>query len=103
MWITGQGVCTSNSVELAAGKTDDVSRELNHHDLHTQAEAKIGDALLTGVGGGADHALNATAAKAAGDDDAMHTLQLLLPAVFFKFFGGDPLDFDVDADLQTGV
>ena len=88
---------------VGAGKADDVSRELNHHDLHTQAEAKIWDALLTGVSGGTDHALNATAAKAAGDDDAMHTLQQLLPAGFFKLFRGDPFDVNADADLQAGV
>ena len=47
-----------------------VPRELDHGDLHTEADAEIGDLMRAGVLCGDDHALNAAVAEAAGHENA---------------------------------
>ena len=44
---------------------------LNHRDLHAQADAEIGLAVLTGPTRGGDHALGAAHAEAARHEDAL--------------------------------
>ena len=43
--------------------------ELDHGDLHAEADAEIGDFVRAGILCGDDHALNAAVAEAAGDED----------------------------------
>ena len=49
----------------------DVAGELNHHDLHPQAQAEIRDFIFPGIAGGFYHALDAPDAEAAGNDNAL--------------------------------
>ena len=56
-------------IELAGvgtGQAADVSGKFDDRNLHAQADAKIGNILLTGIAAGRDHAFDAAFAKAAG-------------------------------------
>ncbi len=68
--MTGSTASRSNSVLFAPVEAADVARELDGGDLHAEAEAEERDALLAGELRGADFALDAAVAKAAGDEDA---------------------------------
>ena len=54
-------------------KTCDIARELDHGHLHTQADPKEGDILLTGIADGGDLTINAPVAETAGDKDPVAT------------------------------
>src|SRR3954449_10302507 len=87
--MTGNGVSGSNSVEFAPSipatwrggaappgrpappAATDVAGELGHGDLHAQADAQVRDPVLARDARGADLALDAAAAEATGDEDAV--------------------------------
>ena len=47
--------------------------KFDHCHLHAQADAEIGNVVLPGILRRQDHALNAAAAEAAGNQDAVQT------------------------------
>ena len=57
---------------IGIGIAQHAACELHHHDLHSQADAKVGDLVLTGILCSLDHTLNAAVTKAAGHNDAVH-------------------------------
>ena len=69
--ITGCGVCGSNSVEFAPVEAEHVAGEVDGHHLQAEAQPEARDAVLAGVAGGGDLALDAALAEPAGDDDAV--------------------------------
>ncbi len=68
--MTGCSVNMSNSVELASVEPIDVAGELDHRALQAEAQAEVRDAVVAGVVGGEDLALDAAMAEAARDEDA---------------------------------
>ncbi|MCU1222774.1 MAG: hypothetical protein JWQ42_867 [Edaphobacter sp.] len=89
----------------------DVARVLDAGGLHTQADAEVGNALFAGVADGVEHALDASLAKAAGDEDAVEVFQLVTVfegraavGVFgLEAFGFDPGDAELEVVGQGAV
>ena len=63
-----------------------VAGELDHHHLHTQADAEGRDVVGAGVVGSDDLALDASLAESRTDDYAILTLQLLSHVLFCEIF-----------------
>ena len=59
-------------IRVAPG--ENVSGVFDHRHLHSQTDAEIRDAVDPGVMSRVSHSLNASAAKASGHDDAVHSL-----------------------------
>ena len=76
---------------------DNVPGKLRHRHLHPQADAKVGDAVLPGVPGRRNHALDAPAPEAAGHQDAAAAGELLPDVLRRQGLGVHP------ADLCHGV
>ena len=74
-----------------------VAGEFNGGDLHTQAQAQVGDPCLAGVAGGPDLAFDAPVTKSAGNQNAAEVLELLGRIIAFEVLG---LDLD---DLYPGI
>src|SRR5581483_6693483 len=60
---------------VGAVETGDVARELRDGDVHPEADAEVGDAVLAGDAAGQDLALPAARAEAAGDEHAVDRLE----------------------------
>ena len=89
---------------VGVGVAQHVAGKLHHHDLHTKADAKVGDIVLPGVLRGLDHALNAAVAKAAGHDDAVHIGEDLLAGFLIgQVLALHPLDLHLTVVLKAGV
>ena len=69
-----------------------VPGKFHHCHLHTQADAKIGNAVLPGVPAGQDHALHTTVAEAAGHQHAGHIAQHRLHVLLCQRLGVHPAD-----------
>ena len=85
-------------VELArvrAGEPAHVACELDDRALQAEAQAEERDAVLAGVAGGGDLALDAAEAEAAGDDDAVEVVQAPFGEQPFGVVGRDPVDLDL--------
>ena len=96
----------SENVELAAVgllQLEEITRGLDHHDLHAQAEPEIGHAALTRKASGADHALDAAGAKSAGDQDPVQPFQYCFAAGSLQGLRVDPLDLDLLVLFPTRV
>ena len=68
--------------------------ELDHGDLHAEADAKVGDFVRAGILCGDDHALNAAVAEAAGDEDTCAAAENGLRVFLRQLRGIDPVDID---------
>jgi len=89
---------------VGIGVAQHVAGVLHHHDLHAQADAKVGHTVLTGVLGGLDHTLDAAVAEAAGHDDAVHIGKFFGAAVLVhQSLAVYPLDLDLALVLEAGV
>ena len=73
--MTGCSVNMSNSVELASLRADDVARELDDRALEAEAQPEVRDAVLAGVVGGEDLALDAAMPEPARDEDAGRAIE----------------------------
>ncbi len=80
-----------------------VPAELDHSDLHPQADAQVGHVVFPGVFAGQDHALNAPAAKPAGDDDAVDAPQPGSDVLGGEVLGIHPVDLHFGAVVIPGV
>ena len=89
---------------VGVGVAQNVAGELHDHDLHTEADAEVGDIVLAGVLCGLYHAFDAAVAKAAGDDDAVH-VRKGFPAgcLIGQVLALDPLDLHLAVVLEAGV
>src|SRR5439155_27216542 len=61
---------------VGAGEADDVPRELRDRHVHAEADPEVRDALLASDAAGEDLALPAPRPEAAGDEHAVHLLEL---------------------------
>ena len=77
----------------------DVAGELDHRDLHAEADAEVGDLALAGDPRGLDLALDPALAEAAGDQDPVEALE----RVEVEVLGVDQLDLHVDAVVDAAV
>ena len=77
---------------VRVGPADGVARKLDDGDLHTEADAEIGHAVLTRVLRGEDHALDAAVAEAAGHQHARAAAENGGDILRRQRFGIDPLD-----------
>lgn len=59
--------------------------------------------MLTGIADGFDHAVDAAAAEAAGDDDAGHIAQNFADVLGRDGLGVDPVDLHMGVVCHTGV
>ena len=73
--MTRCGVAGSNSLELAAVQAADVAGVLDAGGLHAEADAEVGHAVLARIADGVEHAFDAALAEAAGNENAVETLQ----------------------------
>ena len=73
--------------------------ELDHRDLHPEADPEVGDRALAGDPRRLDLALDAALAEAAGDQDPVAALEPLGVEVL----GVDQLDLDFDAVVDAAV
>ena len=78
-------------------------RELNDRHLHAQADAEVGDVVLPGIAAGADHALDAPVAEAAGHQDAGTARQMLLHIAGGQVLGVHPFDLHDGVIGRSGV
>src|SRR5207253_5279272 len=60
---------------VRAAETGDVAREFDGGELHAEADAQIGNAVLTRIADRAHLALGTALAEAARDEDRVHLLQ----------------------------
>ena len=100
--MTGHSVSMSNSVELAPGMS--ATWRANSHTAicMPRQTPRYGILLLAGDARGADLALDAAAAEAAGDEDAVgvrQAAQRLLVGV--ERLGVDPVDLDLALVLRS--
>ena len=101
--ITG---CCGRRVELGrvgVGQAEHVAGELDRHRLQPEAQPEARHALLAGVAGGGDLALDAAGAEAAGDDDAVEVGQAAGGQQALDLLGLDPVDLDLGAVVEPGV
>ena len=61
--------------------------ELDHGSLHTEANSKIGNPVLSGKANSLDLSLNPSAPKPTGDQNPVHALQKRSGSFFFHVFG----------------
>ena len=87
---------------IGVGVAQHIAGVLHDHDLHTQADAKVGNMVLPRVLGSLDHALNAAVAEAARYDDTVGVAQFLGTAVLVhQVLTVHPLDIDLALVLKA--
>ena len=101
--MTGCSVNMSNSVELASARADDLARELDDRALQAQAQAEVRDAVVAGVVGGEDLALDPAMAEAARHEHAGRAVEPLRDVLRGQRLAVDPADLGVDAVRPRGV
>lgn len=79
---------------VGIGKAADVPCELDAGDLHTEADAEIGNVFFASILGGIDFALDAAISKSTGDEDAIDVADDLGCNLIFHRFGVDLDDLD---------
>src|SRR5581483_10270736 len=87
---------------VRAGEPAGVARELDRGELHAEADAEVGNALLPGVADGGDLALGAALAEAARNEDRIHFLQRR-DAALLDLLGVEVVDVDARAGVDAGV
>src|SRR6185312_5736678 len=77
-----------------------VARDLDRGDLHAEADAEVGNPVLTRVLHGRDLALDPALAEAAGDEHRVHLLERL-DAVRLELLGIDVMDVHFRARMDA--
>ena len=93
-------------VELAGvgvGEAADGACKLDDRDLHTQADAEIGDIVRAGIVRGRDLALNAAVAEAAGHENAVAAAEHFLYIIARDRLAVNPLNVHARAVDIAGV
>ena len=81
----------------------DVARKFDDGYLHTEADAEIGDVVLTAVFRGGYHALDAAVAEAAWDDYSVAAGELRGDVILCDVLAVDPADIHLRAALVSAV
>src|SRR6266849_4325286 len=99
------GTLGSEFGTVGSWKPQDIARELDDRNLHTQAQPQVRLARAARKVGGFDLALDAAMAEAAGNDDACHILQRLgVPlAHVLQGLGVNPLDVYIPIVIPARV
>ena len=84
------------------GHAGHVAGILDNGNLHAEADAEIGHAVLPRVAYSPDFALDATLAKTAGHEDCIHPLENVR-ALLLDLLGVDILDVDFGTCLDAGM
>ena len=100
---TGNGRLGVELGRVGAVHAGDVAGELGHGDLHAEADAEVGHAVLAGEARGADLALDAAHAEAAGDQDPVALGELVERLVVGELLGVDPAHLDLAAVVGAAV
>ncbi len=79
---------------VGALEAEQVARRLDHHHVQAVADAENRHAVFAGVADGANHALGAALAEAAGNDYRVGLGEPLLDVLLFELFGIDVVDVD---------
>ena len=88
---------------VGAVHADDVAREVDHGELHPEADTEERDLALARDPRRVDLALDAANAEAAGDQDAVGLLQQLATLLVVERLGVDPEDLDLGAVVDARV
>lgn len=72
----------------------DVAGKLDGRNLHTEADAKVGDVVFSGVLTGQDFSFGPSISKSTGDEDAIDTIEVGGGPFFFNRLGINPVDGD---------
>src|SRR5439155_13222082 len=80
---------------VRAGEAADVASEVDHHHLEAEAEPEARDAVVAGVAGGRDLALDPPLAEPAGDDDAVEVAEPAARHQPLDLLGLDPVDLEL--------
>ncbi len=84
-------------------KADDIPGELNHRALHSQADAEERNALLASVTNRLQLAINASFAKATGNENSIVALQQSFSAFRFDVFALNASDANLCVVVNSGV
>src|SRR5438034_4060354 len=88
---------------VRAREADDVSRELDHRELHAQADAQIRDLVLARVLDRLYHAFDSAPAETARNEYRVHAFQERADAVLFDRLRIHVADADPAARVDPGV
>ena len=88
---------------MRAGKMRHVAGALDDRHLHPEADAEIRHVVFSCIAHGADHALDAAVAEAAGDDDPADAGKHVLDVFVGERFGVDPANGDDGVVGDAGV
>src|SRR6266853_2458766 len=88
---------------VRAREADDVPRELDHRELHAQADAEIRDLVLARVLDRLHHAFHAALAETAGNEYRVHAFQERTDAVLLDRLRIHVTDGDPAARVDPGV
>ncbi len=66
-------------------QTEDIAGKLNHHALHTEANAEGGHVVLATPFQGNKLTLDATLTESGGNDHAVHVVKLLINVILSEF------------------
>src|SRR5207237_345980 len=88
---------------VGAGERTYVAREFDRRELHAEADAEIGNAVLARVADRADLALGAALAEAAGDEDGIHLVEAGEAGSFLQLLGVEVVDVDTACGMDAGV
>src|SRR3954463_8800371 len=73
-------------------QTENIAREFNRRNLHSQTKAEVRNFIFAGVFGGENFAFDAAFAEAAGDENAAETFEDFVSSFAFNGFGFDFFD-----------
>src|SRR5881394_2001036 len=77
------------------GDADEIARRLDHRHLHAEADAEVGHLARAREAGRQDLALRAALAEAAGDENAVHVLQIRRRVLALEHLALDPGELDL--------
>ena len=80
--MTGYGGLRLEFGTVGAGIAEDIASVFDDRDLHAEADAEVGNLVFAGITGGLNFALDAAAAKATGDQNAVDIGPAGFPATF---------------------
>src|SRR5882672_3676875 len=88
---------------VRAREPDDVARELDHRELHAQADAEVRDLVLAHVLDRLHHAFHAALAETARNEYRVHAFQQRADAVLLDRLRIHVTDVDLAARVDPGV
>ena len=88
---------------VGIARADDVAGELDDRALQPKAQTEVRDAVIPGVVGSEDLALDPTMAEPAGHEDAGHARQRVGDVLGSQLLGIDPAHLGIDAMGPRGM